>query len=131
MKKINCVLLIDDDSITNFMNESIIHDLNITHSTKVLTDAEEALHFLKNGCDENCPELIFLDIKMPGMDGFEFLEELKSMMIKEKDRIKVVMLSSSLLPKEVEQSRELGAIDFIQKPLTTDKVAKIAELHFN
>jgi CheY-like chemotaxis protein len=131
MKKINCVLLIDDDSTSNFLNESIIQDLNITQTTKVLTDAEEALDFLKNGCDENCPELIFLDIKMPGMDGFQFLEELKSMMNDQKDRINVVMLSSSLIPKEVEQAKELGAIDFIQKPLTTEKVARIRELHFN
>ena len=131
MKKINCVLLIDDDSTTNFLNESVIQELNITKGTKVLTDAEEALHFLRNQCGEDCPELIFLDIKMPGMDGFEFLEELNAIMITEKERIKVVMLSSSLLPKEVEQARELGAVDFIQKPLTTAKVARIAELHFN
>ena len=131
MKKINCVLLIDDDSTTNLLNNSIIQDLNIAENTKILTDAEEALHYLRNECFDDYPELIFLDIKMPGMDGFEFLQELKEMMVQQKDKLKVVMLSSSLLPKEAPQPQEAGAIQFLLKPLTTSKVAELVEFHFN
>lgn len=131
MKKINCVLLIDDDPTTNFLNQSIITDLNIAKNTKVLTDAHEALHYLQNGCGENCPELILLDIKMPGMNGFEFLEALENIAIENKDKIKVVVLSSSLLTKEVEKSKFLGAADFVSKPLSPNKFVNLVDLHFN
>lgn len=131
MEKINCVLLIDDDPTTNFLNESIISNLNIAHNTKVLTDAGEALHYLQNESEKDWPELILLDIKMPGMGGLEFLEALDNIVSENKEKIKIVMLSSSLIPREIQKSKELGAIDFLCKPLSNNKIANILELHFN
>lgn len=131
MKKINCVLLIDDDPTTYFSNESSISDLNIANNTKILTDAEEALNYLQNEFEDNYPELILLDIKKPGKAGVEFLEALDNIVLENKDKMKVVMLSSSLLPREERQSQDLGADNLICKPLNTSSVAKTLHLHFN
>ena len=131
MEKINCVLLIDDDPTTNYINESLLHDLNISKETIVFTNATEALAFLERDCEGRCPELILLDIKMPVIDGFEFLEEFEKLMFKNKENVKVVMLSSSLIPKEVEISRNLGATDYLQKPLTTGKLGRLMHSYFN
>lgn len=130
MEKINCVLLIDDDSATSFTKESIVPDLNIPANTKVLTNAGEALNYLQNECKHNCPELVLLDIKIRGMGGLEFLEALDSLTIKNKDKIKIVMLSSSLMPRETEQSEEPEAID-LWEPLKAYTIVNLLPLHFN
>ncbi|HYG39863.1 MAG TPA: response regulator [Cytophagales bacterium] len=131
MEKINCVLLIDDDSATSSTKESIVPDLNIPANTKVLTNAGEALNYLQNKCKHNCPELVLLDIKIRGMGGLEFLEALDTLTIRNKDKIKVVMLSSSLMPRETEQSEEPEVIDLMWEPLKTYTIVNLLPLHFN
>src|SRR4051812_37822594 len=104
MTKLNCILLIDDDSITNFINERLIKKLNVTNDVKITMNGEEGIHYVQNLCEKNelCPELILLDINMPVMNGFEFIQAFEKLNIKNKDKVKIIILTTSKNIKDVE-----------------------------
>ena len=79
-KKLNCVLLIDDDDSTNFLHKLILQKSEISETIKVVNSAEKGLEYL-NSNDENTPrpDIIFLDLNMPRMNGWEFVEEYKKL----------------------------------------------------
>jgi len=98
MKKLKCVLLIDDDNDCNFLQKRTILRSTWVESVEVAKDGEIALKLLKKG--ELMPELIFLDINMPKMDGWEFLNELKEITPPSGKKAVVIMLTSSLNPDD-------------------------------
>ncbi|HXA00784.1 MAG TPA: response regulator [Cytophagaceae bacterium] len=124
MAKLNCILLIDDDSITNFINERLIRKLNVTNGVKVAMNGEEAIQYIEGLCEkgELCPELILLDINMPVMNGFEFIRAFENLNIKNKDKVKIIILTTSKNIKDVELLKSLGNFEFINKPLTEEKL---------
>ena len=73
-KKLECILLIDDDDEDNFYHKIVIERMNITKRIEVAYNGLEALEFLQKE-SQIIPELIFLDINMPKMNGWEFLEK--------------------------------------------------------
>jgi CheY-like chemotaxis protein len=123
------VLLIDDDKINNFLNRSVI-DKHCGNECVVseFINPEEAFDFLKNCSltnDENCPDVIFLDINMPEMSGFELLEKMDEENI-QLSKTRIFMLSSSLDPHDIEKSKGFETVsDFISKPLDKSKIEKI------
>ena len=124
MGKLNCILLIDDDEITNFINLNLIQDLQIAHKVEVATNGNEAIELLNHYCGKDtCPELILLDINMPVLDGFEFLEQLNQIGFKE--QMKIVALTTSNNPKDLKRLQELGVEILINKPLTKEKIEKL------
>lgn len=131
-EKLNCVLLIDDDAPTNVYNTAIVMAANVTDYIEVKDSGEKALEFLKSGAEENHPNpaLIFLDVNMPGMDGWEFLEEYHQLKDEQKGKVLVFMLTTSLDPNDKIKSTELGAHGFIRKPLTPELIMEIAQEHF-
>ncbi len=120
MSRFNCVLLVDDDEITNFINVNLLEAMGITHKIEIATNGQEALDYLK-GCLQ-CPDLILLDINMPLLDGFEFLEFFKSLELKEKDNTKVIALTTSNNPKDVQRLQDYGVNNLINKPLTKENL---------
>jgi response regulator of citrate/malate metabolism len=124
MVKLNCILLVDDDSITNFINERLIRKLNITNDVKVSMNGEEGIQYIKNQCDKDqaCPELILLDINMPVMNGFEFIRAFEELKIKNKNKVKIIILTTSKNMKDVELLKSLGNFEYINKPLTEEKM---------
>jgi CheY-like chemotaxis protein len=134
MKKLKRILLVDDDNTTNFLNQLIIGEMNITGDVIVKENGQEALKFIKEQCfvgdslnQGACPDLILLDINMPVMNGFEFLEALKKL---DQDIIihsKVVMLSSSNNGQDMSNAQRLGVKGYLNKPLTEEKVNTLLE----
>lgn len=113
------VLLVDDDEITNFLCKKMLSEIGV-ESVDSAINGQAALNYLK----QNCPDIIFLDIKMPIMDGFEFLEELQEYPTYK--QIKVVMLSSSSREKEKQLAIQFNnVVDFIVKPLTKIKATQV------
>jgi len=109
-------LLIDDNYIDNFVTRKILEGGNFVEDIVVVRSADEAIKSLRDGLIK--PDVIFLDVRMPMMSGFEFLEEYDKIDI-DKDSIKIYMLSSSLDPVDLKKSVDNKYItQFIHKPLT-------------
>src|SRR5690242_9324336 len=100
-KPLNLILLVDDDDTTNFVNTRLLNSMKIAKEIKAVRNGKEALEFLKAACADKpepgsvCPDLIFLDIKMPVMDGFTFLDKYHEEGLQRLDHIIVMMLTSS------------------------------------
>lgn len=136
--RLNCVLLVDDDEPTNFLNEMVINSTNATDYVHTTQTAMEALDFLtQNGKYERSkfqyatPDLIFLDINMPGLNGWDFLEEFQKMEVKDKDKIVIVLLTNSYNPDDERKAREIKEVyAYKHKPLTIAAVNDIIANYF-
>ena len=111
------ILLVDDNAIGNFLSEMVLTKMGFNAITAV-TDVKQALYSLKK---EDCPDLVFLDLNMPVMDGFSFLaravKEFSCM------KMKVVILTSSMRQKDKDRASQFNCVvDYIEKPLNQDKV---------
>ncbi len=122
------ILLIDDDPVTNLVNQRII-ECHFDFKTIVFTDASKALQQLKQWLilrTMPLPEIIFLDIDMPEMNGWEFLEDLHKLPMLYVAKCKIVILTSSIDHDDIEKSKCYNAVfDFISKPLTSEKLRRL------
>lgn len=132
MNKISCILLVDDDQINNFINQRLIEDLIVTEELNLVNNGLEAVDYLKDSCQNRnkCPELILLDINMPVMDGFEFLYEFKSLDFPNKEKVKIVMLTTSTSQKDLEKLEDHEIAGYINKPLTEEKMMELVQKLF-
>ncbi|HEX8377443.1 MAG TPA: response regulator [Pedobacter sp.] len=118
--KFRSVLLIDDSYVDNLINRKMLEASKFADNITVIDSPLKAITHLKDSAkDGSLPEVIFLDIRMPEMDGFEFLETLNAMPEVREAQVKIYMLSSSLDPDDIKLigNNELVA-KFISKPLT-------------
>lgn len=123
------VMLVDDNTIDNFINQKVVINSKFTKEVYVHTNAQSALEFLRN--IENLkeeerlilPSYIFLDIDMPVADGYYFLEEFHKLSEKTVSEIKIVMLTSSLNPNDEKKSNAYGnVVNYLSKPLTAESL---------
>ena len=129
MIKFRKILLVDDDETSNFLTQLVIEEMNLANDVIIKFDGASALQFLRENClvngseiGGNCPDLILLDINMPVMGGLEVLEELQKIGGETLIHMLVVMLTSSVAPKDVEAATRLGVKAYLDKPLTEEKV---------
>ena len=129
-QKLNCILLVDDDEEDIFYHQLIIERMGIAESVQFAHNGLEALAFLKKE-GQVIPELIFLDINMPKMNGWEFLEEYKHLSPSQKARITIVMLTTSANPSDIQKAQELADVNgYRSKPLTKEMLQEILENYF-
>jgi CheY-like chemotaxis protein len=123
------VWLIDDDELANYVNESIIRSQHFTNTIVVFTTVDEALAALQAAVQqaENAfPDLIFLDMDLPGLDGWDFLEVFKMLPIERKRKCLLYMLSSSIEEADAERAQQYEEVNqFISKPLTANALQRI------
>src|SRR4051812_6490290 len=125
MKKIEKIQLIDDDKITNFINYRLLSILDISTEIKTSANGLDALYQMNN--ESSCPELIFLDINMPVMDGFEFLSSFNSCSCSMHKPVIVVLTTSSNY-EDMNRMRENPLVSCIMnKPLTEQKIRVVLE----
>lgn len=128
MDKLNKIMLIDDSEADNFIHQRIINKCQVAKEIVIMYRATDALDYLKS---QTRPELIFLDINMPGMDGWEFLEEYEQLTAAQKADFIICMLTTSKSAIDREKAEQYGIVEhFMSKPLTKEKLITIVKAHF-
>lgn len=130
--KLGCVLLVDDDRATNFLHERLLNSLDCTEKIVTCLDAVAALRFLTTKDDTGFPQpdLVLLDINMPGMNGWEFLDEYDKLKDGQKARLVIVMVTTSLNPDDLERAKKRGISGFLNKPLKKQDIENILRANF-
>ncbi|WP_374166392.1 response regulator [Arcticibacter sp. MXS-1] len=125
--KYKSALLIDDSYIDNLINRKILEGIRFAENIVVMDSPFRAMSYLIRALENNeAPEVIFLDIRMPGMTGFELIQELEELKQKFNSNFKIYMLSSSLDPNDLKQVEDLALVArFIGKPLTAKALEEI------
>jgi CheY-like chemotaxis protein len=125
------VILIDDDQVNNFVCESIIKTERFADEVISFECAEHALQHLKkvtSDCPEEFPDLIFLDINMPGMDGWSFIDEYRQLPEDLTNYCSLFMLSSAVDRKDILSAKSHKEVkDFFSKPLSPEILSFIKD----
>lgn len=125
--KLKCIMLVDDNDADNFIHRMVIEAADCTELVVEVFNGAQALAYLKEHRQtEKFPELIFLDINMPLMDGWEFIDAYEAENFDETAPSIIVMLTTSLNPDDAKRARSLKSItDFSNKPLDAVKLDAI------
>ena len=129
-RKLECILLVDDDPDDNMYHRIIIEEMNITDNIDVVLNGLEAITYLKKN-NQAPPELIFLDINMPKMNGWEFLDQYKHLDAKQRARVVIVILTTSANPDHLKKAQQIKEVTgFETKPLSKEMMSGILKEHF-
>lgn len=124
-------MIIDDSKIDLFVSQKIIEKVNSDCNIEIFASGSSAINFLKKSGGKTCqkifvPDVIFLDINMPEMDGFQFLKEFSKLSNVDKKDIKIHVLSSSTNSQDIKKTQENKyCAGFINKPLTATSLNKV------
>ena len=126
------VMLVDDSELDNFINEKIIESSHFSRTVYVNTGSKSALEFLNNlsliskDKEDIFPEVIFIDLNMPIIDGFQFINYLLEMKNEKANKCKLVILTSSVHPEDRNKVKNISEkIIFLNKPLTEQMLEKV------
>ena len=131
MSTLKKVVLVDDDQVNNFVCESIIRNEKFADEIISFDWAEDALKYLQEESDRgvaNFPDLIFLDINMPGMDGWSFINEYRKLPLQATSQCSLFMLSSAVDRKDILTAKSNEEVkEFFSKPLSPEILHLIRE----
>jgi CheY-like chemotaxis protein len=130
------ILLVDDDKICSFLHSELLQEMDIARQVVTLSNGRLALQYVQQHCliaprePGVCPDLILLDLHMPVMDGFEFLQELTRLGLAALVRDSVVVLTTSDNAGDQWEADQLHVKDYLVKPLTSESLADFLDRHY-
>lgn len=122
-------IVIDDSKLDCFIAEKIIRNTGMSEAIKSFTDAREALTFISNASTAEIPKtVVIVDIQMPVMNGFEFLEAFEKLPEEVQNKYAIYVLSSSINESDLNRVRNYKSVKhFLNKPLTSNTLAALVE----
>ena len=133
MRKLSSVLLVDDDTMTNFLNELLLQKLTVADRVLVANDGYKALALLDEvlaTARPAQPALILLDVKMPGLDGFGFLKAYQQLPAAQQQALTIIILTTSQDARDIARFYELPATSLLTKPLSEKKLQEVLDKYF-
>jgi len=127
-RKVPIIALVDDDKIFQLTASKTIKSAEITDRILQFQNGDEALQFIRQNIADasTLPDYIFLDINMPYIDGWMFLDDYKDLKGKLAKPISIYMVSSSIDPKDISRARSNeNVIDYVIKPVTREKFIEL------
>ncbi len=126
--RIGHVLLIDDEDDCNFVTKLVLKKAGFRGKVTCFTNAEEALRFMRRG--EDLPDIMFVDINMPGVNGFEFIATCEAERLLPNTCTSVIMFSSSNRPADLERALSFrSVIGYVEKALTVEGFQQVTRDH--
>lgn len=131
---INTVLSIEDDNVTQMLNRIQLNKNKFCNTIIEAYNGKEAIDFFKKLDNEEItiesfPEIIFLDLNMPVMDGWDFFDTFKKVFAHFEEKTKIFILSSSINPSDLERAKnEKSIVAFLAKPLNAENLEKVLNL---
>lgn len=122
MSQYNCILLVDDDQIANYLHKNFLNKITEVDNIETASNGEQALSILRRYANGSLtlPEIIFLDINMPVCDGFEFVEAFNQLSMPGKSKIDIVVVTSSSNAGDITRMGKLGVKYYLNKPLNKE-----------
>lgn len=123
------ILLVDDDAICNMISEKTLLRMGIANEIHVALNGAEAINLFNEYFHEShaIPDIILLDLNMPIMDGFSFIEAFKNLSLPNKERIKIIIVTSSADPNDIEKAKHMGIVHYLTKPISEDKLKLVLQ----
>jgi CheY-like chemotaxis protein len=130
-QKLARILLVDDNEADNYLHKLIITETGVAESVVDMLDGEAALEYLKSNPEDQAPDLIFLDINMPRMNGWEFIEAYEQLPLVKKSAIVIIMLTTPVFGKDRERAEKMPHFSgFLNKPLAEEDLLEVVRKHF-
>ena len=129
------VLILDDDDVSNFIYKKIIESSGIANNIVTFQKGRLAIEYLadKASSSDSFPDMIFIDINMPVMNGWDFLDEYKEKIAPRVDKfVFISMLSSSVYKEDIQKAQGYDVVnEYISKPLTQEGVSELIQKYFS
>jgi CheY-like chemotaxis protein len=128
MKPIKTIMIIDDDDLFVYLTKKTIEKTNLVEEIIVSENGKDAINYLTENAEnpDLLPEIILLDLSMPIMDGWQFLDEYAAIESKIEKNIIIYIVTSSISPEDINKAKSIECVtDLIIKPLTKDKLIEI------
>ena len=127
-KQLKQILLVDDNPMDLLIHTRLLQRMNICQQVHTVSGGEAALEYLEACVTTNTlPELLLLDIDMPRMNGFQFLEQWQRKDLSGPGGVRVVLLTSSIAARDRQQGRLYRLHGYLQKPLTPEKLLPLLQ----
>ncbi len=134
MEVLNHIVLVDDNETTSFLNNRLLGRLALASKVSTFSRAEEACRFLWNDAQTTAApaaDLVFVDLKMPGMSGFEFLEQYNQLPTPVQERTVVAVLTTSMHAADTARVAQYPNVEYLTKPLTEEKLQRLLAKRFD
>lgn len=133
-KKLSNLTIVDDDPMSSFYIKRLAELGEVANIITIYNNAQGALDYLLNykKSDQNLPDIILLDIYMPGIDGWGFLQEFNKLKDKLEKKIEIYIISSSNHPQDISRAKSIPEVkDYFQKPVTMELLKEITALYYS